>query len=44
MSSVQNNNSLEVLKLKYNSKNIIYEIKINFKSNIFNQNCKGKVV
>ena len=44
MSSVQNKNSQEVLKPKYTSKNIICEIKTNFKSNIFNQNCKGKVV
>ncbi|MGB5917752.1 exodeoxyribonuclease V subunit alpha [Arcobacter sp.] len=42
MSSVQNNNSLEVLKPKYISKNIICEIKTNAGSDILTKSSKGK--
>ncbi|ADG93805.1 hypothetical protein Arnit_2152 [Arcobacter nitrofigilis DSM 7299] len=43
MSAIQDKNSQEVLKPRYIPKSIIHKIKINFKSNIFNQNCKWKV-
>ncbi|ADG93798.1 hypothetical protein Arnit_2144 [Arcobacter nitrofigilis DSM 7299] len=44
MSAIQDKNYQEVLKLKYTSKYIIYKIKTNVISDIFNQNCKGKVL